>query len=327
MFDGCLPAPAELPGIPDAGLIDAVVGWTRAAAAAQARAMAVIAELHHRRLTDPVHPDWVCDDTDAAAAELSAALTIGHGRALRLFDVAVLLRDHLPETAALFAAGQVGQSVIDTIYDRTYLVQDPQAWAALDAKLAAAVTRFGAMTTYTLTRKLDEIVDRVDPGAVRRTRGHVRNRDFVVGEPDEKSGTTAVYGRLSHADAALFERRLEVMARSVCPDDPRTLGQRRADAGGALGAGSFHLACRCDNPDCAAKVDDGRASSIIIHVLAEGTATDATADPLLHGDPDDTDEPDEDIDDEDAEEQPADGPESGDSAEQQPEPSWVWWSS
>ncbi|MFB1299648.1 DUF222 domain-containing protein, partial [Mycobacterium sp. pW049] len=48
-----------------------------------------------------------------------------------------------------------------------------------------------------------------------------------------------------------------------CRHDPRTMDQRRADAVGAVfGKGLFFLACQCPDPDCKAKIDDGRASSI-----------------------------------------------------------------
>src|SRR5258705_13919393 len=74
------------------------------------------------------------------------------------------------------------------------------------------------------------------------------------------------------------------MARSVCDADPRALPQRRADALGALGAGSQHLSCLCEDPACPAKLDDGRASSITVHVVAEQATTQAQPDPQIHGD-------------------------------------------
>ena len=136
-------------------------------------------------------------------------------------------------------------------------------------------------------------VDRIDPAAVRRTRTSARTRDFTVADTDPE-GTAAVYGRLLGPDAALLKQRVAAMARGVCEDDPRTLAQRRSDALGALGAGSTVLSCGCANPDCPAVVDDGRASSIVVHVIAEQASTEATADPHLHGEglaPDDADDP------------------------------------
>jgi hypothetical protein len=92
-----------------------------------------------------------------------------------------------------------------------------------------------------------------------------------------------VWGRLFSTDAALLGQRLDAMARMVCGDDPRTLPQRRADALGALAAGSTRMSCQCGRSDCPAVVDDGRASSIVVHVVAEQESTQAKPDAQLHG--------------------------------------------
>jgi hypothetical protein len=60
------------------------------------------------------------------------------------------------------------------------------------------------------------------------------------------------------------------MAHEVCGDDPRTVGQRRADASGALAAGGDRLACGCGHAGCPAGVEgDARAASAVINVVAE----------------------------------------------------------
>jgi hypothetical protein len=68
-------------------------------------------------------------------------------------------------------------------------------------------------------------------------------------------------------------------------DDPRTPAQRLADALGALAANAEHLACRCESPDCpATSGDDGRASTVSIHIVAPAAALALPPDPLIHGD-------------------------------------------
>ena len=171
----------------------------------------------------------------------------------------------------------------------------PAAVATLDRVIADRITAWGPLTEDKLIQAIDVWVDRIDPAAVRRTRTSARSRDFTVADTDA-TGTAAVYGRLLGPDAALLKQRVAAMARGVCEDDPRTLAQRRSDALGALGAGSTVLSCGCANPDCPAVVDDGRASSIVVHVIAEQASTEATVDPQLHGEglaPVDADEPDE----------------------------------
>jgi hypothetical protein len=67
------------------------------------------------------------------------------------------------------------------------------------------------------------------------------------------------------------------MAHAVCDDDPRTVAQRRADALGALAAGADHLACACGAPTCPAGADDGRASHVVVHIVADTAAPEPTA--------------------------------------------------
>ena len=108
--------------------------------------------------------------------------------------------------------------------------------------------------------------------AVRDPQTIVRDRDLVVGDPNDRDGITTVWGRLLATDAKLLDARLTAMAKAVCDVDPRTLAQRRADALGALATGSGHLACACGVPACPSATDDGRASSVVVHVLAEAKA-------------------------------------------------------
>jgi hypothetical protein len=240
--------------------VDVITATARASAASDARKYAAIAELERRRNTGE-HAYWACDDLDATAAEIAAALNIGHGRASGEMDLAVTLRDRLPRVAALFTAGDLNARRVWLIDSRTQLVTDPEALTALDSAIAERITTWGPLPEYRLIESLDLWVDAIDPGAVRRTRQSTRTRDVTIGE-DHDSGTTPIWGQLLSTDAALLGQRLDTMARSVCDDDPRTLPQRRADALGALGAGSQHLSCMCDDPACPAKLDDGRATSI-----------------------------------------------------------------
>src|ERR1700712_5178695 len=98
MFDGALLEPAELPAADDAALLEAIGGWNRVSAAADARRLAATAELVRRRCGDSEDERalWACDPTDSAAAEVAAALNIGHGRALTQLRLAQMLSERLP---------------------------------------------------------------------------------------------------------------------------------------------------------------------------------------------------------------------------------------
>jgi hypothetical protein len=282
MFESLPGDVAALRGLDDAALIDTVAGWARASAASDAKKYAAIAEFERRRCTDE-HPNWACDDWDAAAAEVAAALNIGHGRASGEMDLAIMLRDRVPKVGALFLAGELNARRVWLISDRTYLVTDAEALAELDSVIAERLTTWGPLSEYKLAQSIDVWVDKIDPGALRRARNSARMRDFTVAESDA-TGTAAVFGRLFSTDAALLKQRLAAMVRGVCEDDPRTLGQRRTNAVGAVAAGSEHLSCQCENPACPAAGDDGRASSVVVHVFTEQATTEAEPDPLLNGD-------------------------------------------
>ncbi len=261
----------------DAAVVRAIAESQAAESAAAARRLAAIAELTLRRLAEDDHPQWACDGWDGAAAEVSAALGIRHGRASGQMDLGLALRERLPRVAALFWAGRVSLRVVSAIAWRAALVTDEEALASIDAVLADKAGTYEALSQYKLEKAIDVWVDRYDPGALRRARASIRNRDVTVGDQNPESGTTAVWGRLYATDAALLERRLAEMARAVCEDDPRTMGERRADALGALAAGAAHLSCQCGDPRCGAAAPDGRAASITVHVIAEQAALDAAA--------------------------------------------------
>ncbi len=273
-----------LRSLSDADLVAGIAGWSRASTVAEARKLAAIAETKRRATERAVYPMGACDDTDAAAAELACALTVSHGRALGLMDTATTLRDRLPRLGARFLAGEVSAAVVSRIVWHTGFVRNAGVWAALDAELSERAAAWGVLSADKLEKAIEVWIDKYDPDAVRQLRSRVRGRSFTIGKRDDHTGTTAVYGSLSVADAAVLSERFAVMLAGLCEDDPRTMAQRRADAVGALGAGSFVLACRCDNPDCGARsVDDGRASSVVVHVFGEHASMDAPLDTELHG--------------------------------------------
>ncbi|MCP9275001.1 HNH endonuclease signature motif containing protein [Mycolicibacterium arenosum] len=271
-------------------LIDTITARARASAAADAERYAAIAELARRRLRDGVElEDAAADAVDGAAAEISAALNIGHGRALGEIEIATMLRDTFPRVNALFLQGVVTGRRVWILAKRTDLVVDPDVMAQLDRVLADRIVRWGPVSEWKFEQLVDAEIARIDPAAVHRVREQVRDRDFVVGRHDG-SGTVAYWGRMAGPDAAIAVTQIRRMARSVCPDDPRTLKQRRGDAHAALMAGSTVLACRCGNPDCAAAtVTDAAASSVSIHVITDratldtALATSGAAESDLHG--------------------------------------------
>ena len=284
MFDTVAPDPAGLRSADDATVVAAIEGWARAEAAAAARRLDAIAELTRRRTgDDDYRARWSCDDWDAGAAEVAAALGVSHRTASGQMQLGLTLRNRLPQVAALFMDGTLSARLVSAIAWRTYLIQDEAALASVDAALAARAAAWGPLSAYKLEQAIDLWVQHVDPGALRRTRGRARSRDLSIGEDDDDAGTTSLWGRLYATDAAVLDRRLTAMAHEVCDEDPRTIPQRRADALGALAAGSDRLACGCGDPDCPSGGDDGRATSIVIHVVADESALGGRPDSHMSG--------------------------------------------
>lgn len=259
----------ELAGATDLMVVAAIEQWAAAEAAAAAHRLAAIAELVHRRCGDDERAHWSCDEWDAAAAEVSAALGVGHARASGQMHLSMALRQRLPMVATLFLEGRLSARVVSAIAWRTDLVQDAEALALIDAAIADHAVRWGALSQYKLDQAIDVWVDRHDPGALRRTRAGTQSRDVTIGAQNHEAGTASLWGRLYATDAAVLERRLTEMAHEVCEDDPRTIGQRRADALGTLAAGGHRLSCQCGNPQCLTAGPDARAASVVVHVLAD----------------------------------------------------------
>ncbi|SOX55532.1 HNH endonuclease [Mycobacterium ahvazicum] len=269
----------------DRAVVASITECARAEAAAAARKLQAVAELVRLRADGPVdRGSWSCDNWDAIAAEVAAAQGISHGTASGQMYLAVALRDRLPRVAALFAEGVLSARLATALVWRTDLITDPRTLQIVDAALAGAAARFGPLSAAKSSQAIDTIVDRHDPAAVRRTRAAARGRDVVISPADGNSGTAALWGSLFATDAAVLDRRLTQMAHQVCDRDPRTLAQRRADALGALAAGSDLLACACGAPECPAALDtDPRARAVMIHVIAEEAALGARPDPCISG--------------------------------------------
>ena len=108
-----------------------------------------------------------------------------------------------------------------TIVSRTYLIDDADAMAAVDAALAERVTRWGALSMKKTEDAIDALVDEHDPGALRRATESASQETVQFGSPTDVAGTTTMWARLNSADAALMEARVEEMAHAVCDADPR----------------------------------------------------------------------------------------------------------
>jgi hypothetical protein len=298
MFDGSLPEIGDLAALDDAALVDAAAGWGHTENAACARKLAVMAEQFARRTGLPAGERelWWVDPEAAVGAELAAAQNISTWMALAQAHRGVVLADRLPKLAALFEAGLINEAVVRAIEYRTAMVTDDQAISRVDALVAEQVKVWGPLSVRKTEQAIDAIVDQVDPAALRRSRKSSCARDVTFGSPSDEPGYTSMWARLYGPAAVVLEQRVEEMARGVCEDDPRTLGERRSEALAAVGAGIAELACECGSAGCAAAARDARPpATTVIHVVADAATVDAARTETVGGTPPDT-EPDSDDD-------------------------------
>ena len=271
MFDSVFAAASDLE------LVAAIEDGVRQEAIAGARRLAAIAELTRRRIdVDDHRVLWAFDPWDSTAAEVAAAMAIGPRRASGQMRIAEALRERLPQIAALYCKGALSTRLVSTITWGTRLVQGDEAWANIDAALADRAVNWERLSEDKLRVAVEAQVTRYDPDAQRRTEVTTRGRDFTIGACDDDTETVSVWGRLMAPAAAVMQQRIITMVNGLCADDPRSAGERRSDAAGAIADGNDTLACRCGSSDCPT-ADAKPQSHVVIRVIADQTAvTDAT---------------------------------------------------
>ncbi|GAA4536582.1 HNH endonuclease signature motif containing protein [Mycobacterium paraffinicum] len=238
----------------------------RAEARAAAERLVAVGDLLVLRCRDSgERADWAADAWDAVAAQVGAASGCSVAMAHSYLRYAMAMRERLPQVGKAFAAGDIDYRAFQTIVFRTDLITDPEVMARVDERLAVVISRRPSLTRAGLGAAVDRVVALVDADAVRRAKEAVDDRFVEV--QDNESGMAWLTGSVFGADGHALDRRLDELAAGVCSADPRSQRQRRADALGALAAGSDRLGCQCGMPACPAGART--TSSVVIHVVAE----------------------------------------------------------
>ncbi len=276
MFDTkLLPDAATLRGLDDAGLVDVMRAAARLESAVIACKFAAAAELYQRRLSEQDAEDreqWCIDGWEQVAAEVAAAQRISRGRAAGQLRYGLELSERLPKLAALFAAGEVDFRVIAAVVFRTELMIDTDALARLDKWLVRNAPRWSGWSHNKIVAMVDFWIQKLEPAAVRVARETEESRH--IGVAPLHSGLAEIWGDVRAPDALAFDRRLDELAGTVCPADPRTKAQRRADALSALAARATAMPCACGSPDCPAAGSEATVGEVVIHVLADAATVD-----------------------------------------------------
>lgn len=257
-------------GLANAGLIEAMRDAARLESAVMARRLAAVAELYHRRLAEQdadERKQWCIDGWEQVAAEVAAAQGISRGRAAGQLRYGLALAERLPKLGELFAAGDVDFRVVSAVVFRSELMSDTEALTRLDNWLARTAHRFSRWSYNKIVEVTDYIIQQLEPVAVRVAREADEGRH--IGVSPLHSGMAEIWGNVHAPDAMAFDRRLDELAATVCPADPRTKSQRRADALSALAARATAIPCGCGAPDCPAAGCDASNTDVVIHVVAE----------------------------------------------------------
>ena len=262
----------------DAALLGAMSAAQRDERIATARRMLLAGRLVLRRMAGIDEDDrtqWCIDNWEAVAAEVSAELGISRGRASSQMNYGVELLHRLPKLGVVFAAGTIDFRVIVAAVFRTGLIQDPQILARIDTVLARSAPAWNRLSQKRLTQIIDHWVTTFDPAARRTAREATEDRHIDFADPH--NGMIKFWGALPTTDAATLDRTLDALADSVCPTDPRTKDQRRADALAGLTGTTAALSCQCEQPDCPA-THTTPPGPVIIHVIAEKATLDGHSD-------------------------------------------------
>lgn len=269
--------------LPDADLIDVITSAQRAEAQACARRLDAIGVLveRHADLDKPDERDrHPLDRWDRVGAEIAAAQGITQALASRQMRYAQVLRHRLRAVAGRFAAGDLDFRTVALIINRTELVDNDAVVTQVDAAIVQALPRWTRWSHKRITAALDALVLRLDRDALRRNRSasegrHVEIRPLGNGEP-----VAEIWGTLQATHAVALDKRLDHLANTVCPADPRTKAQRRADAVGALTRGLSQMRCACGRPDCAGR--DVADVAVVVNVVVNQSTLDGEGDIPAH---------------------------------------------
>jgi hypothetical protein len=278
MFDTELPDLEAVRDLDDAGLVDAMRAAVRLESAITARKFAAVAELYHRRLAEQDAEErerWVVDGWERVAAEVAAAQGVSRGRAAAQLRYGLVLAERLPKLGALFAAGEVDFRVIAAVVYRSELMIDTDALVRLDQWLVRDAHRWSRWSHNKIVEVVDFWIQKLEPAAMRVARE--ADEDRQIGVSWLHNGMAEIWGDVRAPDAMAFDQCLDELAATVCPADPRTKAQRRADALSALAARATAMPCACGSPDCPAASSGATVGDVVIHVLADAATIDGSS--------------------------------------------------
>lgn len=192
------------------------------------------AKAEQNAVDDEDMPGYALVDPEAAASDMIAVeQRLSCGAATKLLHDALRLRTRLPRVWNLITDGDLPKWVGDIIARDTEHVTDPAVLAQIEAAILNTMAHKGGTARWNnfLTRSLRKFVAELDPEALtRKTKEDERHRDVSV--RDDQPGMSALSATLPVLDARAVMAAVDAVAKAweTCPDETRTLNERRADA-------------------------------------------------------------------------------------------------
>ncbi|MCE3551043.1 HNH endonuclease [Pseudonocardia sp. RS11V-5] len=213
--------------VDDAELVDALVGAEHLLRWAGALRTELVAELDRRRPGD--EPTYVSGDAPHVGSrwapdELGLALGATRLTAKTLLARAERLTRLFPTTLAAWREGRLDEARVLDLLDITAVLPDDLS-VVVEAR---ALERADGKTRPQWRAALRRIIARLDPdGEHRRHTAARATRE--VGYRALPDGMGSIWARLSATDTEAVWQTLCRLAKTLGPDDPRTMDQRRAD--------------------------------------------------------------------------------------------------
>ncbi|GAA0927511.1 HNH endonuclease signature motif containing protein [Pseudonocardia zijingensis] len=232
-------------GLSDAQLIDAIVGFERFAAWAEARQARLLAEFARRRPGDDpclVAADTSCTMGGFAPDEVGLALKLARLTAKGRLGRSVQLEQVLPETLQLWEEGRLDERRVTAICEATLHLPADKARAVQ----LRVLDRAPDQTVGQLKAALRRAVIAIDPeGAAERHKVARRGRRVAVSE--EQDGMASLWMLMTASDAQAGYQWLTRLALGCGKDDPRGMDARRADIAAALLSGRLTFTAPTDS--------------------------------------------------------------------------------
>ncbi|OZE80715.1 hypothetical protein CH304_15870 [Rhodococcus sp. 15-649-1-2] len=209
-----------------------------------ARKVAHAARIWETCIEQTVHiGERITDAGNYASSETAAALGCSKTVADTYSDIGMDLRLRLPHIKAAFDAGDLDLPRVRAIHRVTGPYSTPAVEHAQTDILTAALH----LSPGPLATEINATMHRCAPDEAAQLRTDLTRLTTV--KYRDKDMIATIEADLEAADAAASWQRINEVADTLCPRDPRTRGQRRAAAYTALMRSETHIACTCEPDD------------------------------------------------------------------------------